>query len=93
MVKRQDNVVKLEQIEENVKKQTEYAKKSYADLLEMNRKMVEQALSAFDTQVEMWLSMQLGYLDMLQNVMDFRPDLKEFGMLMNPFSGQFEHIE
>ena len=93
MVKKQDNVVNIEQLEENVKKQTEYAKKNYSDFLDMNRKMVEETLNAFDTQVEMWLSMQLGYLDMLQNIMGFRPELKEFGTFMNPFTGHFEHME
>lgn len=93
MVKKQDNVVKIEKLEENVKKQTEYAKKSYADLMEMNKQIIEQTLSAFDTQVEMWLSMQLGYFDMLHHIMGYRPDLSGFGKIMPPFSGHFEHID
>ena len=92
MVKKQDNVLKIDQLEENVKKQTEYAKKGYSDWLELNKRMWEQTISSYDMQIELWLSVQLAYLDLMKNMMGYRPDFKGLGKGLNPFTGHFEHM-
>ena len=89
MVRKQENVLK---IDENVKKQTESARKSYLDWVERNRNLWLDALNSFDTQVEVMLAMQLGYIDMLKNMMEIKPDFSGIGKDMHPFTGHFEHI-
>ena len=92
MVKKQDNVVKMEQLEENVKRQTEYVKKGYSDWAELNKRMWEQTVSSFDMQIELWLSAQLASLDLLKTMMGFSPDFTGLGKGLNPFTGHFEHM-
>jgi soluble cytochrome b562 len=92
MVKKQSNVIKLGELDENVRKQTESVKKSYIDWLELNKTLWTETLSSFDTQVELWLSMQLGYMDLLKNLIGVKPDLRVFGKGLHPYAGQIEHI-
>ena len=92
MVKKQSNVVNLKDLDENLKKQSESVKKSYVDWLELNKNLWTEILNSFDAQVELWLAMQLGYMDLLKNLMGFKPDLTSIGKGFHPYAGQFEHI-
>lgn len=92
MVKKQSNVLNLEGLDENMRKQTESVRKSYVDWLEMNKTMWMETLNSFDTQIELWLSMQLGYMDLMKNLMGSKPDFMGLGKGLNPYAGQFEHI-
>jgi len=89
MVNKQSNVLKLD---ENLKKQSESVKKSYVDWLELNKNLWSETLNSFDTQAELWLSMQLGYMDLLKNLLGFKPGFTGFVKGLYPYAGQFEHI-
>ena len=89
MVNKQSNVIKLD---ENLKKQTKYIRKSYIDWLGLNRNLWTEALNSFDAQVELWLSVQLGYMDLLKTLIGFKPDFRGFAKGFHPYAGHFEHI-
>ena len=91
MVKKQSNVVKLEELDENVRKQAESVKKSYVDWLEMNKTLWTEMLNSFDAQVELWLSMQLGYMDLMKNLMGSKPYFTGLGKGL-PYASQIEHV-
>jgi hypothetical protein len=85
-----DNRLKVVDVEETVKQQAEKAKESYEGWIAFNRSLMEEALKAIDMQIELMLSMQLGYLGFLQQVMEVKPMMKPFSHHLSPYA---EHLE
>lgn len=93
MAKKSKSSVDMEDIKEAFNEQSEEVKEKYRDWVELNRTLWLETIKAFDAQAEMWLSMQLGYLDMMNNFIDSGPDFKGLaGSSLNPFLGQLEYL-
>jgi hypothetical protein len=82
--------LKVVDVEETVKRQAEKAKESYEVWITFNKSLMEEALKIMDMQLELMLSMQLGYLAFLQQVMEVKPIIKPFARHLSPYA---EHLE
>ena len=90
MKKRADSSLKIVDVGEKVKEQTAAAREQYLGLLEMNRNFLEESLKSIDMQLEMWLAMQLGFLDFLKNVFEVHPMVQPFEHHLSPYT---EHLQ
>ncbi len=92
MVRKTAERLKVVDVEESVRQQAEKAKESYRGMLEFNRSLIEESLKALDMQLEMMLSMQLGFLDFLQNILEVKPIVKPFAHHLTPYAEHLEHV-
>ena len=87
-----DNRLKVVDVEETVKQQAEKAKESYGEWVAFNKSLMEEALKAMDMQFELMLSMQLGYLNFLQQIMELKPMMKPFAHHLSPYAEHLENV-
>ncbi|HVY55312.1 MAG TPA: hypothetical protein VHC46_06105 [Thermodesulfobacteriota bacterium] len=90
MKKGAESKLKVVDVGEKVKEQTAQAREQYLGLLELNRNFLKESLKSIDMQFELWLAMQLGFLDFLKNVFEVHPMVKPFGHQLNPYA---EHLQ
>ncbi|MEQ9618946.1 MAG: hypothetical protein RIG61_07200 [Deltaproteobacteria bacterium] len=89
MVKKGQKRLKVVDVEGSVRKQAESAKENYQGWIAFNKSLMEESLKAIDMQLELMLSMQLGFLDFLQNTLEIKPMIKPFEHRLSPYA---EHI-
>ena len=77
---------------EKVKEQTAAAKEQYLGMIELNRNFLTESLKSIDMQLELWLAMQLGFLDFLKNVFEVHPMVKPFEHHLNPYAEQLQNL-
>lgn len=92
MVKKAEGRLKVVDVEKSVRKQTERAKESYQGWIAFNKSVMEEALKAMDMQLELMLSMQLGFLDFLQNTLEIKPMIKPFQQHLSPYAEHMENV-
>ena len=92
MARKAQERLKVVDVEESVRKQAERAKESYQGLIAFNKSLMEEALKAMDMQLELMLSMQLGFLDFLQNTLEIKPMIKPFEHHLSPYAEHMEHV-
>jgi hypothetical protein len=89
MKKGAERNLKVVDVGEKVKEQTEAAKEQCLGLLDLNKSFLKEYLKFQDMQLELWLAMQLGILDFMKNVFEVNPMVKPFGRQLSPYA---EHI-
>lgn len=92
MVKKAQERLKVVDVEESVKQQAERAKESYEGWIAFNKAIMEESLKAMEMQLELMLSMQLGFLDFLQNTLEVKPIIKPFEHHLSPYAEHMKHI-
>lgn len=92
MKKRAESSLKVVDVQEKVKEQTEAAKEQYLDWIDMNKNFLKESLKAMDMQFELWLAMQLGVLDFMKNVFEVHPMVKPFEHHLSPYAEQMQNL-
>ena len=92
MRKKTESGLKVVDIGEKVREQTETAKEQYLGLMEINKNFLKETLKAMDMQFELWLAIQLGCLDFMKNVLEVHPMVKPFEHHLNPYSEHMQNI-
>lgn len=77
---------------EGSRQRAETAKESYKGWLAFNKSLIEESLKALEMQLEIMLSLQLGFLDLLQNLMEVKPVIKPFAHHLSPYAEHLEHM-
>lgn len=90
MVRKATRRLAVVDTERNSRQQVEKAKESYKGWLAFNKSLMEESLKAMDMQLELMLTMQLGFLDFLQNILEVKPVIKPFAHHLSPYA---EHLE
>ncbi len=92
MRKKTESGLKVVDVGEKVREQSEVAKEQYLGLMELNRNFLKEALKAMDVQFELWLAMQLGCLDFMKNVLEVHPMVKPFEHHLNPYAEHMQNL-
>lgn len=90
MRKSAESKLKVVDVGEKVKEQTAAAREQYLGLVELNKNFLRESLKSMDMQLELWLAMQLGFIDFLKNVFEVHPMVQPFEHHLSPYA---EHLK
>ena len=94
MPQKKRNDKKAKEIRDPVKSQYGLVRDNYMKWLELTESMWLENLKAFEAQMDVWLSLQKGYLDFVKMISKSKPDpgVNIMDSSYNPFVAQMDYL-